>query len=355
MPKLTHRLPKYSLDKCSSQAKVRHGGKTTYLGKHGSKESQQRYAEFIAKLSQDGDQVKCPEPEPVNLLVGECVLRYTEHADRYYVHPDGTPTSEPTTIRCSLRPLVERFGELPADQFKPARLEQVQADMIKKGWCRNYINKATNIIRRCFKWCAKRGYVRTETWTALTTVDGLKAGRTAARETAPIGPVSDEHVDAVLPHVSDVAADICRFMRLSGARPGEVLAMKAADLDRSDASLWAYQPKQHKTKYRGKQRAVFIGPRAQAVLAPYILKAGDDRLFPITRAALTRAINRGCKRAGIPAWAPNRIRHSVGTVVRAKFGLEAAQVLLGHVHADVTQTYAERDMAKARELARLIG
>ena len=54
-------------------------------------------------------------------------------------------------------------------------------------------------------------------------------------------------------------------------------------------------------------------------------------------------------------WHPNQIRHTVATEVRAKFGLEAAQVLLGHSRADVTQTYAERDMAKAPEVARKIG
>ncbi len=60
-------------------------------------------------------------------------------------------------------------------------------------------------------------------------------------------------------------------------------------------------------------------------------------------------------KAKVPRFHPNQIRHTVGTEVRAKFGLEAAQVLLGHSRADVTQTYAERDMAKAVEVARKIG
>ena len=59
------------------------------------------------------------------------------------------------------------------------------------------------------------------------------------------------------------------------------------------------------------------------------------------------------ERAGRSAvHAPTRIRHTVGTEVRAKYGLEAAQVLLGHSRADVTQTYAERDMKKAADVAR---
>ena len=35
-------------------------------------------------------------------------------------------------------------------------------------------------------------------------------------------------------------------------------------------------------------------------------------------------------------WSPNRLRHSAATAIRQRFGLEAAQVPLGHASADVT-------------------
>jgi integrase len=54
-------------------------------------------------------------------------------------------------------------------------------------------------------------------------------------------------------------------------------------------------------------------------------------------------------------WAPNRLRHSAGTEIRKRFGLEAAQVILGHASADVTQVYAERDLQKAVEIMREVG
>ncbi len=53
-------------------------------------------------------------------------------------------------------------------------------------------------------------------------------------------------------------------------------------------------------------------------------------------------------------WFPNQIRHTVGTEVRAKYGLEAGKCYLD-TRADVTQTYAERDLAKAADVARKIG
>ena len=54
-------------------------------------------------------------------------------------------------------------------------------------------------------------------------------------------------------------------------------------------------------------------------------------------------------------WHPHHLRHSYGTQVRKDYGLEEAQILLGHSKADVTQIYAERDMRKAADVARKIG
>lgn len=54
-------------------------------------------------------------------------------------------------------------------------------------------------------------------------------------------------------------------------------------------------------------------------------------------------------------WSPNQLRHTFGTKVRKQYGLEAAQVLLGHSKADVTQVYAERNEALALKVAAAIG
>ena len=61
---------------------------------------------------------------------------------------------------------------------------------------------------------------------------------------------------------------------------------------------------------------------------------------------------RGGKPDLLEKWGPNRLRHSAATDIRRHFGLEAAQVALGHAQADVTQVYAERDLRLAAEVAR---
>ena len=74
-----------------------------------------------------------------------------------------------------------------------------------------------------------------------------------------------------------------------------------------------------------------------------------------TGAAYTRAIRRACLKADVPVWRPNQLRHAFATEVRKRFGLEAAQVGLGHAKADVTQVYAAKNSEFAATIAAQVG
>lgn len=53
---------------------------------------------------------------------------------------------------------------------------------------------------------------------------------------------------------------------------------------------------------------------------------------------------------------PHQLRHNAATLLRREFGLEAAQLALGHASAQITDAvYAERDRAKVIEIMRRIG
>ena len=185
--------------------------------------------------------------------------------------------------------------------------------------------------------------------------------------------------------------------------------MKPCDIDRS-GDVWMYRPTSHKTEHHGRSRSIAIGPRAQMILARYLLRESTTFCFsPLeseqqrkakqrrnrkskvqpsqldrssktpsrrlgerySRTAFLWAVRRACMRA-FPApthlqgedlkawrkknwWHPNQLRHAMGTEIRQRFGLEAAQVVLGHARADVTQIYAERDERLAAEVARQVG
>jgi integrase len=77
--------------------------------------------------------------------------------------------------------------------------------------------------------------------------------------------------------------------------------------------------------------------------------AWEKRLTPKQRAELTawRKAHR---------WHPHQLRHTAATEIRKAFGLEAAQLTLGHSSAQVTDAvYAERDAAKVAEIMRRVG
>lgn len=231
----------------------------------------------------------------------------------------------------------------------------------------------------------------------LQAVAGLKRCRTPARETPPTQPVSWCEVEAVLPHLSGVVAAMILLQWHTGMRPNEVVQVRGADVDRSGA-VWVYRPADHKMAYRGREREVFIGPEGQKVLTPFLEGDGTEFVFRPRQAeeqrrqaqrqarttplwpshlraqqakrkeqprrppgnqytvdSYRRAIHRACKLADIPAWSPNRLRHARATEIRRRFGLEAAQVTLGHASADITQVYAQRDRELARKVAMEIG
>jgi len=125
--------------------------------------------------------------------------------------------------------------------------------------------------------------------------------------------------------------------------------------------VWTYRPKHHKGAWRGKSRAVAIGPRCQALLAEY--PTGDPaapvfvsrRGSAYTVSGYRQAIEAACSRAGIPVWTPHQLRHAAATEVRQRFGLDAARATLGHSTTDTTEIYAARDASIASQVASQIG
>jgi integrase len=55
---------------------------------------------------------------------------------------------------------------------------------------------------------------------------------------------------------------------LTGMRPGEVCRLCPAEIDKS-GPVWIYRPRRHKGDWRGKERAIAIGPKAQEILNEY--------------------------------------------------------------------------------------
>jgi integrase len=233
--------------------------------------------------------------------------------------------------------------------------------MIDDDLSRRYINDNVDRIRRCFRWATEEEFVPGDVYQSLRAAPSLAAGRSAARETDPIGPVDPQVIDNTLPFLSATIVDMVRLQLLLACRPSEICRLNEAETDRT-SDVWLYEPRRHKTEHRGHKRQILIGPRAQQLLAPYLFHPPETPCFVsrrtgrgYTTSAYRLTIVRACKKAGIASWTPHQLRHTKATEVRAKFGLEAAQVFLGHGSADVTQIYAERNLLLAQKVARAVG
>jgi integrase len=286
------------------------------------------------------------------------------------------------------------YGHTPARDFDSACLEAIQEELVRGGLCRTTINARVNRVRRVFRWAVRKRLVSVEVIQSLATVPGLQGGRTAAPEPEGVLPVVAEDVNATLPNLPAPVRAMVELQRLTGCRPGEVMAMRAIDLSMT-GSVWTYRPVSHKNKHRGLDRVIFLGPQAQQVIKPFLTtnleaylfsprayvealhrRRAEQRKTKRTPSELMRkrtakplrvpaerysrrsyrvAIARACRKAGVPAWSPLQLRHSAATFVRANYGVEAAQVMLGHQRADVTQIYALRNQALAERVAAEIG
>jgi integrase len=55
------------------------------------------------------------------------------------------------------------------------------------------------------------------------------------------------------------------------------------------------------------------------------------------------------------SWHPHQLRHNAATRLRKEYGLEAAQVILGHKTLEVTEIYAEKNVAAAMRIMAEVG
>ncbi len=359
-----------------------------YLGVHGSPESKNEYARHIAEWQTRLQRLLVYH----DLTVNELIILFWKHVEQHYRHPDGTPTGEADNFRYALKPVRRLYGYSLANNFGPLALKAVRQVMLDADLCRSVINRQVVRIRMMFRWAVAEELIGPSVFHALKAVDGLKLGRSCARETNKV-LLFHADVEAILPFLDRFVSAMVQVQRLTGMRPGEICSMRRNEIDMS-GSVWMYRPTRHKTSWRGKSRTIGIGPKAQEILKGFFTPAFDDYVFSPIRAreerfaakkanrqtpvqpsqvsrkkikprripgdrfereSYTQAIRRGCEKAGILVWKPNQLRHAFGTDIRRRFGLEGAQVGLGHAKADVTQVYAKRNEELAAKIASEVG
>lgn len=364
-----------------------------------SPETRQNYLTLIGRWESAGFRWPCLA-DANSITVVEVVQRYWRWAKDYY------SKGESESIKVAWKVLIEVAGRDVAEKMHPVRLKDVREAMIRRGWDRKYINKQVMRICAIFRWAHEEQLLPITVYQGLKAMRPLRRGHTTAPEPEPIRPIADAVVALAEPFLSRQVLAVAKLQRLTGARPGELLPLRKCDIDRS-GEIWSIGLSDHKMDYMEKKRSIYFGPQAQAVLAPFLLRPDDAYLFcpaeadherittrtqqrttppglghvakgsrqergdHYTTHSYRRALERAQRQANrwaqggmvcdnrawvIERWAPNQLRHTAATEIRRKYGLEAAQVVLGHSSAVITDAvYAERDRGVVERVMREIG
>jgi integrase len=412
----TPRIPAYRLHKQSGQAIVTLSDAVTgrrrdvLLGTHGTKTSKSEYQRVI--LDWEANERRLPvEAADLDLTVAELIVRYWRHVEEYYRHEDGSPTGEVDAMRYALRLLNHLHGQTQARQFGPVALKATRELMVRgyghpkygpqEPICRTLINARIKRIRRMYKWAVENELVPASVYQALCAVAPLKRGRTEARESVPVKPVARAVVEDTLPFLRPMLADMVSLQLETGMRPGELVVMRAADLDMT-GQVWLYRPSTHKTRHHGHDRIVAIGPKGQSIIRKYLTTDTQEYLFSpaklmaeraatiranrktkvqpsqrdrsksrpkrkpgkvYTVAAYAKAIGKAIQRHNrdkpeaehIPHFHPHQLRHLRALELKREAGLDVARAVLGHRSPVITEHYATLDVARAAEVIGRIG
>ncbi len=367
------RTPSYRHHKPSGQAFVEIDGRRYYLGKFELPETKQAYLRIIREWLAGGYRLPVA-PEKITIL--ELADAYLDHAAVYYGKPSGGHTSTYTVIEMALRGVLKLYGNVPAVQFGPNALRAVRQTWIDRGNAIATINSYANAVRGMFKWGVANEMIPLETHAALCRLAGLRRGRGVGKDPKQRIPAPAAAVELVIPHLPRQLQAVVRLLLYTGARPSEVLNLKRGDIDIT-GDVWVAIIREHKTSYKGIERRLFFGPRAQTVLRPFLLRSDLSYLFSpkeaiqdthatatvhrrpnqkpsprkterclgdcYTHASLNKAVRRVCAAHGIEVWTPYQLRHLAATTIEATADLQTASAILGHSGLEITQVYVHRD------------
>lgn len=392
----------------SGQSVVTLNGRDYYLGPHDSPEALARYAALIAIYQEnglslpDGFHLEDIEPRVASILAGSGItltanqanepIRIRHVAETFRLHVQDRYRNNAQELHrlgklCD--ELIEFDGDTLAESYGPKKLQTQRERWIESGLSRKYINRLTNSVVRMYRYAVAQELVSESAWQRLKSLEPLRYGQTAAPEHAPVQPVPLEDVRATAKELSPVLRAMVRVQLATGMRPSELCAMTPGQIDRT-SEVWIYRPTKHKTRHRGKTKAIPIVGDAKAAIVDLINRADDSPLFSpresmswlraIQRAArkskvqpsqmsrakakpakqpgeaytpssYRQAIQRAARRAGVPHWHPYQLRHLAATHIRNLLGVEAAQAALGHSHAAMTEHYAKQSLDKAVKAA----
>jgi integrase len=372
MPRRSQFPPPIRLHRARQLERCWWAGRWHYLGPVGSQEAKAAYAALLASIATGAPQDfhKNSTGAPRAVTVSDVLSRWLAEEGPSACTERGRELEQ---FRLSFRPLEQLLGGTPAADFGADALLGLRRHVCGL-WCRKVVNQRLGRIRRVWAWAELVKLVPPGSYAALQAVRPLRQGTRAAREGPGRRPATLADVRAVGRHLAGRHLHAARAMLLvqwwTGMRSAEVREMRADDVDTS-GGVWLYRPRRHKTDYLGHPRVVAIGPKARAVLRPWLSRArrrgpaavvfpparrrkGVGSLYTATNYG--RAVHKSAVAVGLPWLSPYSCRHGARDRIAGREGDRAAQHVLGHATILTTQGYGTRhDPDHAADVQRRLG
>jgi integrase/recombinase XerD len=259
---------------------------------------------------------------------------------------------------------VHRYLAWCGDNNLPAALDRAQvqafvADLLDHGAQPATARSRHLAVRRYAAWLAEEGEIDT---------DPLVGIRPPKLDTKVVDPLTDEQLKALIAacHGTDMRdrrdEALVRLMAETGARAGEVLAMRVADVTLAQGSAVVRRGK------GGRGRVIPFGPQTTKALDRYVRARRTHRLADtpalwlgdrgksFSYDGLHAALKARAATAGIDDFRPHRLRHTAAHRWLAAGGSEGGlMAVAGWTRPDMLLRYtqaraAERAASEARSL-----
>ena len=206
-------IPSYTRHKASGQAVVRLNDVDHYLGPWNTPQSRAEYDRVINEWLARGRRLADTSGDPSDTRMKELIAGF--HS--YLV---GTLPEIDDKIRLALKAVREMYGETPAAKFGPTAFKAIRLKMIESGLSITTIRDRMGVIRRMVAWGVENEMFPADALQRIQAVAGLRTGRDGVKASRRVKPVSEEHIQAILPHVSPTIRAMIELQALTGARPG---------------------------------------------------------------------------------------------------------------------------------------
>lgn len=250
-----------------------------------------------------------------------------------------------------LQGFAEACGYLAADpaHAKPHHLTSWLDS--NAAWASNWTkNHALAVVHRAFNWAAKSGHIAANPFRGASHARGK-----------PRRPMTDEEFEKLIAaatsrstrtkkavHPGTRFVELCRFLRLSGARTCEASGLRWCDLDLDAAAIVLHEHKTSRTQRDPKPRVIPLVPELVELLAGIRARgeAGEHvflnhRGNPWNRSSLSLRMQRARARAGLPADCKlYGLRHRFGTeAVLNGVDIKTLAELMGHSTTKMSENY----------------